>query len=107
MSANQASVLRRKFRLALKDRDRIKQERENEKAQKYKTNRENIGVCCCKSGGNIVLVTSYTCEYDPKAGPLIIGPGSKDQFRMVKHQDCYCEACGLLYNPDIVRKGHG
>lgn len=82
-------------------------ERKRQRADKYKTRKEKIGTCVCKKRGYILLVTSYTSEYNPRSGPFLYGPGSRDQFRMVKHQDCYCEACGLLYNPDIVRKGHG
>jgi hypothetical protein len=84
----------------------LRQRRETQRkkeADRYKPKKEEIGRCNCGQG-DIVLLTTYTSEFNPMSGPLIIGPGSRQQFRRVGHQECFCTACGAFFNPEIVRK---
>lgn len=80
--------------------DRRRQTRDGGESSDPK--KEDIGTCSCK--GKIILLTTYTSQYNPMAGPLIIGPGSQGQFRRVEDKECYCENCGTVYNPEIVKK---
>jgi len=43
------------------------------------------------------LVVNETREFDPRLGPLIIGPGSRNQYSTV-HHGWYCEWCGIRYH---------
>lgn len=83
------------------ERGRVEQE-EREEAERWKPKTETIGKCSC--GGDIVLNKTYTSEYMPETGPMIIGPGSRGQHRMAEHRECFCVGCGILYNPQIVKK---
>jgi len=49
---------------------------------------------CIVCGGEIV--GEIIKEFDPKMGPLIIGPGSKQQFHNVD-KGFHCKQCGLKY----------
>lgn len=87
---------------SLKTLPKLKENREEEEEARWKPKKESIGTCLCK--GDIVLCITYTSEFDPKSGPLIIGPGSRGQFKRLRHQECFCESCGILYKPEIVKK---
>lgn len=73
-----------------------------EEAEKWKPKTQQIGECLC--GGVIVVLTIYTSEYNPKTGSIIIGPASREQFRRVERSSCFCEECGIVYNPGVVQK---
>ena len=49
---------------------------------------------CVYCGGDIVEEIIKT--FDPTMGPMIIGPGSKNQFRETS-EGFYCQNCGLKY----------
>jgi len=55
---------------------------------------KSTGSHCKVCDGEIVEVITY--KYDPKTGPLIIGPGSKQQYRKVRH-GFHCKKCGIVY----------
>jgi hypothetical protein len=90
------------------NRDLIKASKEREEeerrleSERWKPKMETRGTCSC--GGTIILLTTYTSEYNPMTGPLIVGPGSRGQFSRVEEKECFCEDCGLLYNSRIVPK---
>ena len=52
------------------------------------------GVPCRVCSGEIVEV--IVKEYDSKTGPIIIGPGSKTQYRKVS-KGFHCKECGIVY----------
>ena len=81
------------------------EERKKKEVERWKPKKEQIGFCLCR--GPIVLLTSYTSEFNPTSGPIIIGPGSRDQFRRVEHQKCFCAGCGLHYEAEVVKKKQG
>ena len=56
----------------------------------------------CSCGGDIVLHREH--RYDPSTGPMIFGPGSKNQIR--KYESLYCDACGLKYQKLPKEKSH-
>ena len=58
---------------------------------------------CVVCGGEIVEVV--VSEYNPMSGPLIIGPGSVNQFREVS-KGYHCKNCGLKYEfvPQIKKQ---
>lgn len=95
-----------KNRSLYKASEKDEAERERQEAEKYKTRKEKIGTCECKKKGDILLVTSYTSQYNPRTSPIIYGPGSRNQFFMVEEQECYCDACGRTYKPEVVKKAH-
>lgn len=66
--------------------ERIWQERHGWKDPKVGTCR----VCSGKVYGHVRQ------EYDPRSGPMIIGPGSKSQIRAV-HHGYECSECFLVY----------
>ena len=84
---------------------RQEDEEERREAERWKPKKETIGTCRCK--GKIVLVTTYTSNYNPMSGPIIIGPGSRGQFSRVEHQECFCENCASLYKAEVVKKKRG
>jgi len=47
---------------------------------------------CC--GG--IIVEKIVKEFDPRTGPLIFGPGSRDQHREVS-KGFHCKICGVKY----------
>jgi len=49
---------------------------------------------CVVCGGEIV--ERRTREFDPMSGPLIFGPGSRRQFKVV-NKGLHCSKCGLKY----------
>ena len=49
---------------------------------------------CVVCEGEIVEVIEK--EFDPMSGPLIIGPGSRQQFHNVS-KGYHCKKCGLKY----------
>jgi len=52
----------------------------------------NSECLACKSA----IVEKIVSEFDPMSGPLIFGPGSRQQFRKVS-KGFYCKQCGLKY----------
>lgn len=70
------------------------EERQLEK-ERWKPKKQKIGKCQC--GGLIVISTTYTSEHNPN-------PASREQFRRVRYSSCFCEECGIVYNPEIVQK---
>ena len=76
--------------------------RKLEEEERYKTKEVFVQKCHCS--GDVILRTSYSQQYNPASGPMIIGPGSKNQFSMIKHEKSYCSECGLLYDVEIVKK---
>ena len=94
------------FKSLQKSLEESEAERKKQRAEKYKTRKEKIGTCECKKQGDILLVTSYTSEYNPRSGPFLYGRGSREQFRMVQRQECYCDACGAIYKAEVVKKAH-
>lgn len=49
---------------------------------------------CVFCGG--MIVEKIARKFNPVAGPLIIGPGGKNQFHEVS-EGFYCQHCGLKY----------
>lgn len=66
---------------------------EEEKRAKEDKEPEVCGECFF-CGGQII--EDIVTEYNPITGPIIFGPGSKNQFRNV-HKGFYCWKCGLMY----------
>lgn len=52
------------------------------------------GKNCLVCGGEVV--EKIESEFDPRSGPMIIGPGSKHQHRDVS-KGFHCMECGLKY----------
>lgn len=56
---------------------------------------QEVGKGVCRvCGGDIVEKIVH--EFNPRSGPLIIGPASKEQFHDI-HEGYYCNKCGLKY----------
>ena len=60
------------------------------------------GICVVCGGEIFELVDS---EFDPRLGPAIIGPGSKQQHHDVS-KGFHCTLCGLkyLFIPPVLKK---
>jgi predicted RNA-binding Zn-ribbon protein involved in translation (DUF1610 family) len=63
---------------------------------------------CTACGGDVVEQESS--EYDPSTGPMVIGPGSKSQYK--RTTSYFCADCGIVYvaPPKSMkkrRKAHG
>ena len=52
------------------------------------------GKRCRYCGG--MIVEKIVKKFDSTTGPMIIGPGSKNQFRKVS-KGLHCQSCGLKY----------
>jgi len=55
---------------------------------------------CRIPGCSGTIVRKFEQRYDPTSGPPIIGPGSRDQYLRTLVAR-YCEACGVMYVPNI------
>ena len=49
---------------------------------------------CRVCGGDVM--EKIVTKFDPKMGPMIIGPGSRQQFYDVR-EGYYCQSCGIKY----------
>lgn len=53
---------------------------------------------------NGMIVEKVVRRFNPMSGPLIIGPGSRQQFHEVS-EGFYCQDCGLMYKfPPVPKK---
>ena len=50
----------------------------------------------CRVCGGVVTET-YSKQYDPRSGPMIYGPGSRNQYNWTS-SGLYCQDCGLSYH---------
>lgn len=72
-----------------------------EKADQEQENMiEQTGKKCRIPGCNGAIIHKYEKRYDPSSGPMIIGPGSKSQFRRTLVATC-CETCKIMYAHDV------
>jgi len=95
-----AKDFKRKLRKEAEKLRQREKERKEREARENEPKTEVIGRCVCN--GDIVIETIRTSEFNPESGPPIFGPGSRQQFRDVKSEKCFCFKCGLVYEPDIV-----
>jgi len=64
--------------------------------------KEIVGSCMVCKGD---IIKDVATEFNPMSGPLIIGPGSRQQFSEVL-RGYYCTGCGLKYQfpPQAITK---
>lgn len=61
---------------------------------------EQTGKACRIPGCAGAIVRKYARRYDATSGPVIIGPGSKDQYYKALAAT-YCETCKVMYAHDV------
>ena len=77
------------------EKQKQKDKRYSEWKEKHGWKDHRVGTCkLCSSK----VKPDIVMEFNPSYGPMIIGPGSRNQFRRV-HKGFYCtnEECGLIY----------
>jgi hypothetical protein len=99
MSKEESRALHEKMAKGIKERE---EEEKRQETERWKPKTEVIGVCHCN--GKIVTHTTYTSQYNPMSGSIIIGTASRRQFSRVESMECFCQSCGIVYNADVVKK---
>ena len=78
--------------------NKAKEEEEREFREEFLPTRERVATCRC--GGGIVVETTYHFEPD---SPRSMFVGLRNLGRFAR-TECFCESCGALYKPEVVKK---